>query len=265
MKFDLDFFRQQGYQVCRGVLNASEIQVLHALLAQAQVQACQELQSALELPELSDLGAFMSACEREPARFEALPLELRQLLVGHFSLETRLDPVLWTIPRSAGIQALLAEIFPGQRVGMHMPPTARFILPGHRWSGVPVHQDISYNRHMQDFVTIWLPLVPIDARCGGVIIHGGTGALPEQPLPAEDARPFPLFWQSELPDLGYPQIQPEFEPGDVLLLNPWVLHASAPNLSDYTRLSVDCRFFIGSSQKHSLDLQHWQVLEPSPC
>ena len=59
MKFELDFFRQQGYQVCRGVLNASEIQVLHALLAQAQAQACLQLQRALELPELSDLGAFM--------------------------------------------------------------------------------------------------------------------------------------------------------------------------------------------------------------
>jgi hypothetical protein len=117
MKFELDFFRQQGYQVCRGVLNASEIQVLHALLAQAQAQACLQLQRALELPDISELGAFMSACEREPARFEALPAETRQILVGHLSLETRLDPVLWTIPRSAGIQALLAEIFPGQRVG----------------------------------------------------------------------------------------------------------------------------------------------------
>jgi len=265
MSMDLTFFQQHGYQVCRGVLNAAEIARLSEFLNLALQQCTQQLQNILNLPDLQALGDFLEACEQEPARFEALPADIRQMLVGHFSLETRLSPVLWTIPRSAGIQDLLAAVFPGQTVKMHMPPTARFVLPGHRWSGVPPHQDISYNRHMMDFVTIWVPLVPIDAQCGGVVIHEGTGDLPEQPLMPPSPNTAKLFWQSGVADLGHTKIQPEFEPGDVLLLNRWVLHASAPNLSERTRLSVDCRFFTGQSQKHALDLQHWQVLEPVSC
>lgn len=265
MSLDLAFFREQGYQVCRGVLTAAEIQTLANFLNQACLESCEQLQNHLNLPDMRALGDFLAACEQDPARFSALPGELRQILVGHFELETRLNPVLWTIPRSAGIQQLLAAVFPGQFVQMHMPPTARFVLPGHRWSGVPPHQDIAYNRHMQDFMTIWVPLVPIDTQCGGVIVHAGTGALAEQPLQSPEPSKSPLFWQSGVADLRGAKIQPEFEPGDVLLLNRWIVHESAPNHSDRTRLSVDCRFFTGTSQKHALDLQHWHVIEPALC
>lgn len=261
---NLDLFRQVGYQVCRGVLTGAEIATLHDFLQGAQIQAQQQLLSCLNLPEPESLADFLAGCEQEPERFDVLPTEIRSMLVGHLSLETRLNPLLWTIPRSAGIQALLAEIFPGQPVYMHMPPTARFVLPGHRWSGVPAHQDISYNRHMSDFVTVWVPLVPIDAACGGVIVHAGSGGMPEQPLLPVETNHAKLFWQSGVADLGFFKDQPTFVPGDVLLLNPWIVHESAPNLSDRVRLSVDCRFFTGSSRKHALDLLHWQVMEPQP-
>jgi hypothetical protein len=256
--FNLNQFQQAGFQVCRNVLSASEIADLQAFLNLAMHKSCEYLLHELNLTQTSDLIDFMAICEQEPSKFESLPSATRSILVGHFELETRLNPSLWVIPRSKGIQSLLNDVFSQQKVFMHMPPTARFVLPGNRWAGVPAHQDLSYNRHMQDFVTIWVPLVEIDKSCGGVVVHKGSGQLSEQPQISQSK----LFWQSAVADLGYEKFQPDMNPGDVLLLNRWVVHESAPNHSQQTRLSIDCRFFTGSSAKHALDLQTWQVLEP---
>jgi len=197
----------------------------------------------------------MVKSEQEPSLFADLSADLRQILVGHFQLKTRLDPMLWAIPRSPRVKALLAQLYPEQSVHMHMPPTARFVLPENRWAGVPAHQDISYNRHMRDFVTLWTPFVPIDSLCGGVIFYKGTGHLPEQP----QAEPEKLFWQGAVSDTGWVKEQPVLKPGDGLILNPWVIHESAPNLSQTLRISIDSRYFVGPLEKHALNLDTWEV------
>jgi ectoine hydroxylase-related dioxygenase (phytanoyl-CoA dioxygenase family) len=53
-------------------------------------------------------------------------------------------------------------------------------------------------------------------------------------------------------------------PGDVLALNPMVIHRSMPNRSERTRFSIDFRFFgdADTSAKHFLDLRTWQVVAP---
>lgn len=54
------------------------------------------------------------------------------------------------------------------------------------------------------------------------------------------------------------------KPGDILLLNPNVLHASRPNTSERIRISIDFRFFgkNGNSSKHHLNLNTNELLEP---
>jgi ectoine hydroxylase-related dioxygenase (phytanoyl-CoA dioxygenase family) len=58
-------------------------------------------------------------------------------------------------------------------------------------------------------------------------------------------------------------VQPALEPGDVLVLSEWIVHASAPNHSGHTRLSTDFRFFAGGrSTKHALDMATFTVIAP---
>ena len=51
------------------------------------------------------------------------------------------------------------------RYYVHYPPMIRFKLADAPSSIVPVHQDIAYNRHLSDFITVWVPLVDIDDEC----------------------------------------------------------------------------------------------------
>src|SRR5690606_32029103 len=140
---------------------------------------------------------------------------------------------------------------------LHLPPTARFILPQNVHAAVPPHQDISYNKHVEDFFVLWIPYCKIDDHCGGVIVHKGTGQLPEQ-LQNFDRK----FWLQVVPDLGYEKIHCTMYVGDALLLNKWVVHESAGNTSDRIRYSSDFRFFCGPSSKHYLDLKDWTVVAP---
>ena len=66
---------------------------------------------------------------------------------------------------------------------MHMPPTARFILPGNSAAAVPPHQDVSYNHHLTDFITAWVPFHPIDEESGGVAVFSGSQAVPRFWIP----------------------------------------------------------------------------------
>lgn len=256
---DLSPFFRQGFQHLPKVISLETLTEIRQFLVQALDDVCLQLQKDFPtLQHLSQIPELMYSLEADPARFDALAFATRSMLVGHFSLETRLNPILWGIARSSALQAVLSEVFAGQPFAMHMPPTARYILPYHRWAAVPPHQDISYNRHMANFVTVWTPLVPITPDCGGVIFFENTGHLPEQ----LQTSPQRLFWQRGVDVQGFSALMPELLPGDILLINPWVVHASAPNHSSRIRLSIDCRFFTGRSQKHSLDLKTWQVREP---
>ncbi|HJZ54946.1 MAG TPA: phytanoyl-CoA dioxygenase family protein, partial [Gemmataceae bacterium] len=54
------------------------------------------------------------------------------------------------------------------------------------------------------------------------------------------------------------------QPGDVLVFEKTVVHASKPNTSDHMRLSLDYRFFgsAASTTKHYLDLDTREVVSP---
>ena len=144
---------------------------------------------------------------------------------------------------------------------MHLPPAARFILPGNTLAGVPPHQDLSYNRHLSSFITVWVPMVPVDDSCGGIAVYEGSGFLPEQQV----AHATSDFWLDPLVTDGFTEIHWNMAPGDVLVLNSRIIHRSLPNLSDRIRLSVDYRFFGEgtSSTKHFLDLRTWDLVAPA--
>lgn len=179
---------------------------------------------------------------------------------GHFDLDTRLDPRLWAIPRLPRLQALLREVLDSHTLFLHMPPAARFVLPGNLEAGVPPHQDLSYNRHLSDFITVWVPLVDIDDACGGVAVYPGSAAPCEIAVPRDPQG----HWLRGVSTHGYESLHCKLRMGDVLLLSKWIIHASMPNHSPRTRLSIDYRFFgeQDRSTKHHLDLQTGVVIAP---
>lgn len=262
---DLTHFRQHGYQVLQNVIDTEVAAEVGSFLVESSDTAIDLLSSELNggpnAPRLkgSKLCAAIDHAYNHPD-FEAIPHDLRLTMSGHFPIETRLAKRLWLIPSLVRVQAVLHEVLSDEALFMHMPPTARFVLPGNQHAAVPAHQDVSYNKHMSDFVTLWVPFVPITERCGGVAVFEGSG----QPVEQLDDRS-QKFWLKGLATDGFNKKHCTMNVGDALLLNRWIIHESMPNQSDHTRYSIDYRFFSSheSSSKHLLDLQRWEVIEPT--
>ena len=130
-------------------------------------------------PDVTTAARDIIALLKDPAA-NGLDYDTRVLMTGHFPRELRFSKIFWEIPRTHALQDILKAALGTDRLRMHMPPMARFILPSNSEAGVPPHQDASYNDHMGGFVTVWIPLVEIDEECGGVTIYEsrGDGVIP---------------------------------------------------------------------------------------
>jgi hypothetical protein len=193
-----------------------------------------------------------------------VPAEDRHVLLGHFPLAVRLDEALWRIPIALADQPFLYEFLGARRLFVHMPPTARFVLPGNVKAAVPAHQDISYNKHLGPFCVVWVPLVEIDRSCGGMAVFPrtqGRGELYRGTTIAPSDGWIPAIDTSTLERV---ELQP-LSPGDVVVMGNETVHESMPNRSSGIRLSIDFRFFgEGSrSSKHYLDLAQRRVVAPA--
>lgn len=249
----------KGYQIFRGMVAKDAIATVRDFLQQ-------ELEDALGTLEPLGVRADPQGASADIRRILASPdadtldRSLRSTMTGHYPLDTRLHPALWAIPRDGGVREVLTGLLDADALRMHMPPTARFVLPQNGAAGVPPHQDISYNHHMSDFITMWVPLVEIDEACGGLRVFSGAQ---QAELPTKLAAYG--MWNEAVPTDGIEAVNCiPMHPGDVLIFNKFLIHQSMANISDRTRLSVDFRFFRDSdtSQKHYLDMQSWQVVAP---
>jgi hypothetical protein len=255
---DLTFFRKQGYQVCRGVIPTEVVGSLKEFLVAEANTLLEELSRTFGTSTIPELCTEIDRRASGDA-FKQMDQGMRSIISGHYPLQTRLSRRLWEVPRDGGLRTLLQEVLQDQVLFMHMPPTARFVLPRNRHAGVPAHQDVSYNSHMSEFVTVWVPFTPIDDDCGGVAVYEGSNTPVE--LLGEKVRG---FWLPGVPTQGFHRVHCKMAPGDCLLLNRWVVHESVTNISERIRYSVDFRFFSRgeNSAKHHLDLQSWEVIAP---
>ncbi|HEX2652026.1 MAG TPA: phytanoyl-CoA dioxygenase family protein [Xanthobacteraceae bacterium] len=258
---DITFFEREGYQVFRNVLPSHVTEMLRQLLY-SQVDSMLDLLSKFGVPRDPKLAGHEIRALLSSPRADELDHPTRVLMTGHFPTQIRLSESFWEIAKTPSLRAILAAIFQTDRLFMHLPPMARYVLPGNLEAGVPPHQDISYNTHMSDFVTVWLPLVPIDSICGGVTIYEG---LKEGTIPATKTVRNGVWIEGIQTEGLRPVDCAPMELGDVLIFNPYVIHGSMPNVSDRIRLSIDCRFFSGAthSNKHYLDMSEWAVKNPN--
>ena len=179
---------------------------------------------------------------------------------SQYCLAVRLDEQLREIPHYLAGQQWFCELFDGEKPYLHMPPMARCILPGEGRGAVPAHQDLPYNRHMAQFVTVWVPLVKIDKHCGGMAVYPRTHNSGEFTRDADGPR---WLGAVDVSSSRRVELQP-LGPGDLVILHSLVVHESMPNLSAGPRISFDYRFFGRSvrSSKHYLDLKTRKVIEP---
>jgi hypothetical protein len=171
-------------------------------------------------------------------------------LRGQMPLVVRLSEEVMSVAHALHASGTLSKVgLDPKSARLHLPPMGRFILPGSQVSGVPPHADDDYNQHLSQFLVTWIPLVPVDAQCGGVRMFDaptpgkhdsasegtrdrvGTSGSVRTWHPARDTR-----------DLVSVDVVP-MHPGDVLVFDSWVVHGSMPNNSERCRFSLDMRWF----------------------
>ncbi len=174
----------------------------------------------------------------------AIPKDHRHFLTGEFDLETRLHPNLTRLLSTERCRDFVCSFLRVDRYYVHYPPMIRFKLADAPSSIVPVHQDIVYNRHLTDFITVWVPLVDIDDECGGIIVYEGSHLA--DVVEHEGSGAWAHRAASDLSK--YPSHHVIMNAGDLLLFPPTLLHESAPHYSSRIRYSVDFRVFRHESE-----------------
>jgi ectoine hydroxylase-related dioxygenase (phytanoyl-CoA dioxygenase family) len=262
MEEEVEFFRRHGYAIARSVIDPDGLRSVEAHL-RSNLDQCFEVyrRHGLE-PTGPGIGRDLDALLKR-GDAAAMAKRDRDILSGNFPTEIRLSPELWRIAGDPSLRRLLGGVLQSSDLFMHMVPSARFVLPSNHHAGVPAHRDVIYNDHMTDFVTVWVPFVEIDECCGGVRVYedsmtGDAAALGE--IDGEAG----AFWHGAQDASGFRHTDCHLSPGDVLVLDKHLLHASLPNLATHPRLSLDMRFFgaTGRTRKHYLDLQTMVVHPP---
>jgi hypothetical protein len=258
--FAMSQFRAKGYQLFNDVISPEVVALLYRVLASEVDKILILLGRVGVEPDISTAARDIIALLNSPSA-NKLDRDTRVLMTGHFPTELRLSETFWEIPRTQVLQDILKAALGSDRLRMHMPPMARFVLPNNSEAGVPPHQDASYNDHVKDFVTVWMPLVEINEQCGGVTIYDGRkdGVIPTTTLVKHGV------WFEGVSVQGLTAIDcVPMVPGDILIFNPYIVHGSMPNISKKMRFSIDCRFFGGGAEtsKHYLDMTTWSVVAP---
>jgi ectoine hydroxylase-related dioxygenase (phytanoyl-CoA dioxygenase family) len=254
-------FRNEGILVVKHALPAAVCRATRDYLAAARDDMADLFARHGIAADAPDAGAQVARLLDEPA---AVSPDDRHVLLGHFPLPVRLSQALWQVPLALAEQPLLYALLGVTKLYVHMPPTARFVLPGNAKAAVPAHQDVTYNKHLGPFCVVWVPLVEIDRACGGMAIYPRTQGRGE--LFSGDAIAPADGWIPgvEVTDLERVDLYP-LAPGDIVIMGNETVHESMPNLSSRTRLSVDFRFFGDNSRssKHYLDLAARRVVAPA--
>lgn len=154
-------------------------------------------------------------------------------------------PIAQRLKASGILHALL-----GPTLYLRLPTSGRAVHPNHAEGLGPTHQDGGRLNDMDDFVTIWTPLVEIDRECGGLGFYPTLG-LPTGPIPET----------GDGIDMGGLAPEPvHMAPGDILIFHKFMPHVSMPNTSNRVRYSMDMRICSALSprmNKPAIDMQKW--------
>jgi hypothetical protein len=275
----LEQYEQQGYLLLKHIIKPDIINRLRDFVYTQFIEQLQALWKQMHAPipqifSLQDMEALKNYVNRmtsQKSRFEALPKDLQHLLRGEFPLSVRLKQEFLAIIDAEALMDVLKTLSNritgtssqhGKGLRMHYPPMVRFKVPDLKQANVPLHQDWSYNAHMDQFVSVWVPLCKITEDCGGVNILEGSHRLGK--LEHKQQVVWGNYVGEEFLRRGYVDKHILMDLGDALLFGPYTLHYSHDNASLQARCSIDYRFFPSTvySSKHYFDLQTKRIVQP---
>ena len=239
-----ELFNDKGWCVKSSLIETDLIEQARKFLEtrRDQLQSSFEQWIGRSISSARDFAEHQSRIEEYENR--QLPKDLRHFLTGEFDLETRLDHRIVALLSSENCREFLTEFLSSEKYLIHYPPMIRFKVADSPDSVLPPHQDAPYSDHLEDFITIWVPLCDIDSKVGGIIVYEGShldGALAH-------VTSGPWAHGLEAPKPTYPTRPTYMRAGDALLFPSHLIHESAPQKShERIRYSIDFRALRSAS------------------
>lgn len=240
-------------------LSVSSVAVAYEFLEEAQW----EVLRSLGCPETDPINAgnWCAQVLRDSGETSLSDTEI-SMLRGQFPVDVRMNPAVIDVAEEIFDSDLLRSLFGLNFRYLHMPPMARFVLPGNGGAGVPPHFDWQYNTHMSDFANVWVPAVPITDECGGVTVwelSDEETSQTENTSVHDTSSGIVREWHDAIETEGLvSQDCVPMDPGDVLVFGTQVIHGSMANTSSRTRISMEFRWLPegGHSTRPVLDLKN---------
>jgi phytanoyl-CoA hydroxylase len=233
-------YQRDGYLVRRGVLSEEVLESIRGVFAAAVDRlatawlADGHIQDAATDADFDHRWARLR--EQLPAKF---PTAWRRILASPEVYALWHEPVLVEVAADLfGDELIAHSIWNGRPRDAGAPDTQR----------IDWHQDAHYYKAWDaadgGLLSVWMPLVPVDAESGCLQIRPGShaqGLLP-QIRGANGLRTVSdECLQGEVVTL-------DMEPGDVLYFSDLTLHRALDNTSDRVRWSIDIRFGENTDQ-----------------
>lgn len=229
-----DAYERDGFLVRRGVLPDAVLDGVRLVFEGAVERLARSWVEAGLIGDDAGNADFDHRWARLRAQLPAsFPTAWRRILASPQVYELWKEPVLADVAASLFGEELLAHsIWNGRPRDASQHDTQR----------IDWHQDAHYYKAWDPadggLLSVWMPLVPVDADTGCLQIAPGShrlGVLP-QIRGANNLRTVP---DEHVPD---DPVTLEMEPGDVLYFSDLTLHRALDNVSDRVRWSIDIRF-----------------------
>ena len=154
-------------------------------------------------------------------------------------------------------------------VFMYQNVDIRFALPNDEKHLTPSHQDHFFIRQTERFRTVWIPLMPIERKVGGLAVAARShhrGLL--EHLEHETAYSYIFRGRKQrgvpLERIHQTWLTADYRHGDLLVFHSLMIHRALPNRSNRIRLSLDTRYQPLSeprtwqAEKTILELRHYR-------
>jgi len=196
--------------------------------------------------------------------------DLESWTAGEAPLSLRLSSRCLKLCLSPSLQEFLKSYYQqfesNVELFLHLAPALRVVSSGDRGALVSPHNDYFYNRHLSravgnavPFLTCWFGLT------GSSRTHGGLRVWDSD----RNRRPWGVLGDNESSSmLNFLSERKshvvEWETGDVVVFEPWLIHGSVGHDSPSPRISLDARYFSRgtTSSRHYLRLADGAHFEP---
>lgn len=231
-----DLFGPNGWRVESQLLDPAAVSAAHDFLDDRRLALQKQFEEWVGEP-LEKQGYAFHQEQVKNYEGRGLPKDLRHYLRGEFDLQTRLDDRLVGVLSTPKCRSFLADFLESDGYIIHYPPMVRFKVADAPSSILPPHQDAPYNAHLNDFLTVWVPLVDIDEDCGGLIVYDGSHTTELVPHVASGA------WEAQATGdhSRFPTRHVLMQVRDILMFPPSLVHESAPHRGGRIRYSIDFR------------------------